>query len=72
MMKSSRPDFETSVSFLTMRVSESHVDEWEKLRGILRFVHCTLKEKRYFGATKLDNIFTWVDASYAVHYDMKS
>ena len=29
------------------------------------------QRKKYFGATNLDKIFTWVDASYAVHYDMK-
>ena len=43
-----------------------------KLRKILRFVHCNLKEKICFGATKLEEIFVWVDESYAVHHDMKS
>ena len=38
----------------------------------MRFVHCSLKEKRCFGVTKLNEIFVWVDASYAVHHDMKS
>ena len=39
---------------------------------ILRFVQCNLKGKRAFGAVNLDKIFTWADASYAVHHDMKS
>ena len=38
---------------------------------ILGFVHCILKEKKCFGATSLGEIFTWVDASYAVHHNMK-
>ena len=42
------------------------------MKSILRFVHCTLKEKICFGATSIDDIFTWVDESYAVHHDMKS
>ena len=42
-------DLETAVGLLTMRVSKSDVDDWEKLRRILSFVHCTLKEKRCFG-----------------------
>ena len=29
------------------------------------------QRKKSFGATNLDEIFTWVDASYAVHHDMK-
>ena len=35
---------------------------------------CSLhpQRKRCFGATKLDDIFTWVDASYVLHHDMKS
>ena len=53
------------------RVSKSDVDYWGKLIMILRFVHCTLKEKIFFGATNLDKIFTWVDSSYSVHHYMK-
>ena len=45
IMKRSRPDLETVVSFLKTRVSKSDVEDWRKLRGILRFIHCNLKEK---------------------------
>ena len=72
IMKSSIPDLDTAVIFLTGRLSRSDVDDWGELRRILRFFHCTLKEKRCFGATNLDEIFTWVGASYSVHHDMKS
>ena len=70
-MKRPRPDLETVVDFLTTRASKSDVDDWEKLRRVLRFVHCTLEGKRAFGATNLNEIFTWVDASYAIHNDMQ-
>ena len=43
--KRSRPDLEKAMGFLTTRVSKSDVDNWEKWRSILRFVHCTLKGK---------------------------
>ena len=35
---------------------------------------CSLhpQRKRCFITTNLDNIFTWVDVSYAVHHNMKS
>ena len=36
------------------------------------FFHCTHKEKLYFGATSLDDIFKWMHASYSVHHYMKS
>ena len=72
IMKRSRPDLETAVGFLETRVLKSDVDDREKLRRILRFFHCNLKEKRCLGATSLDEIFTWVDASYLVHHVMKS
>ena len=69
--KRSRPDLDTAVVFLTTRLSKSDVDEWKKLRRIFRFVHCTLKEKRSFGATSIDKIFKCVDESYTVHHEMK-
>ena len=36
MMKRSRPDLDTSMDFLTTRVLKSDVDDWGKLRKILR------------------------------------
>ena len=72
IMKRYIPDSEKAVIFLMKRVPKSDVDYWGKLRRVSRFVHFTLKGKRCFGGTNLDKIFTWVDASYVVHNDMKS
>ena len=72
IIKGSRPNLETAVGLLEKMVLKIDVDDWKILRRILRFFHFTLKEKRCFGATSLDNIFTLMDASYAVHHDMKS
>ena len=71
-MKVYKPDLEKAVIFLKTRVSKIDVDDWGKFRGVLRFVHCTLEEKRAFDATNLNEIFTWVDVSYAIHYGMRS
>ena len=38
IMKTSRPDLETAMSFLTTRVSKSGIENWENLRRILRFI----------------------------------
>ena len=72
IMKMPRPYLDTAMSFLINRVSKSNVGDGGKSRRIIRFVHCILKEKSSFGATNINEIFTWVDASYAVHYDMRS
>ena len=71
-VKRYRYNLYTAVGFLTTRLYKSDIDDWEKFRRILRFVHCIFKLKRYFGATSLDKIFTWVDVSCAVHHDIKS
>ena len=47
IIKSSRTDLETSVSFLTTAVFKKRCD-WEKLQMVLIFVHCTLEEKKGF------------------------
>ena len=33
---------------------------------------CTIDDKRIIGATSLCVIFTWIDATYEVHNDMRS
>ena len=72
IIKGYRPYLEKAVGFLKTRVSNCDVDDCGKLKSILRFVHCTLREVRCFGAISLDKIFTWVNASYSLNHDMKS
>ena len=45
IMKSSRPDLETAVYFLTTRVSKSDFTGWGKLIRIFRFVHDLFRPK---------------------------
>ena len=70
--KRARPDLETLISFLTMRVSKSTEQDWAKLKRGLSFIHGTINEKRIIGARNLLDVFTWIDASYAVHSNMRS
>ena len=39
------PDLEILLSFLTMRVRKSTVEEWKKLKRGLQFILCAIKEK---------------------------
>ena len=71
-MKRVRPDIETSISFLMRRVSKSAVDDWWKLKRVLAYLKNTIDDVRVIGATSLTQILTWIDASFAVHSDMKS
>jgi hypothetical protein len=71
VMKRARPDIETAISFLCTRVSRSDECDWGKLKRLLQFLNATLDDVRVIGADDLSSLFTWVDASYAVHHDMK-
>ena len=70
-MKQSRPDIELAISFLCTRVKKPSIDDWKKLRRVLGWLKCTIGDTRFIGANSLDQIYTWIDASYAVHMDMR-
>ena len=70
--KRARPDIQTVVAFLTTRVSKSNDDDWKKLKRCLQYLHGTIDLKLTLSAENMTIIKWWVDASYAVHNDMKS
>ena len=59
------------VSFLTTRVSKSDVDDWRKLERVLIWILNTINEKCVIGARSLKELFTWIDAAYSVHANMR-
>jgi hypothetical protein len=67
-----RLDVQLPIAFLCTRVSCSTEQDWKKLRRVLEYLNGTLNDKRIIGADSLVQMKTWVDASYAVHADMKS
>jgi hypothetical protein len=71
IMKRARPDLETAVSFLMTRVSKSDEDDWRKLKRCLGSIKGTMSDKRVIGANNINELFVWVDASHAIHADMK-
>ena len=72
LCKRARPDLQTTVSFLCKRVKECTEDDWKKLKRMLQFIRATKDDYLTLSATSLHNVRWWVDASYAVHPDMKS
>jgi hypothetical protein len=70
--KRARLDIQLPIAFLCTRVSCSTKQDWLKLRRVLEYLHGTLDEFLTLGADDIAIMRTWVDASYAVHMDMKS
>ena len=71
LCKRGRPDIQTAVAFLTTRVQEPDVDDWKKLVRMLSYLKYTAELILTLEADDF-NIASWfIDASYAVHPDMK-
>jgi hypothetical protein len=70
--KRARPDIQTAVAFLTTRVTKSDADDWKKLKRCLQYLYGTKDLKLTLSASNLTVIKWWVDASYAIHPNMKS
>jgi len=70
--KRARTDLQLAVAFLCTRVSCSTEQDWDKLIRLLQFLNGTLDLPLILGADSLNAGASWVDASYAVHDNMKS
>ena len=67
-----RPDIEPALSYLFTKVSRPNQGDRAKLDRVLDFLKVTKDDKQVIGATSLDKLMTWVDASYAIHDNMRS
>ena len=67
-----RPDIELAVAYLCTRVSCSTQQDWLKLKRVLQYLYGTVDDTLILGADNISTVRIWVDASYAVHKDMKS
>jgi len=72
VMKRGRPDIETTIAFLCTRVKGPTCQDWCKLRRLIHFLHDTIDDIRTIRADNLMTLFTWVDAAYDVHDNMRS
>ena len=72
LCKRARPDTQTAVAFLCTRVKSCDKDDYKKLKRLLQFLLATKDDYLTLSATSLHNVRWWVDASYAVHPNMKS
>ena len=67
-----RPDILLSVAFLASRVSKATLQDQAKLKRLLEYLYRTYDLPLILGADDIQTMYTIVDASFAVHDDMKS
>ena len=67
-----RADILLPTGFLCTRVTKSTTEDQAKLLRILEYIKGSMDMEYIIGADDMGNLRTWVDASYAVHPDMRS
>jgi hypothetical protein len=70
--KRGRQDISPSIAFLSTRVREPTQQDWSKLVKTMRFLAGTAEDVPRFEVEKMNTLHWYVDASFAVHPDMKS
>jgi Reverse transcriptase (RNA-dependent DNA polymerase) len=72
LCKRARPDVQPAVAFLSTRVKAPDDDDYKKLGRTLKYLRGTLYMPLTLEAEDINIIKWYVDASFAVHPDMKS
>ena len=67
-----RPDIRPAISFLCGRVQLPNEDDYDKLARVMKYLDDTKDLVLTLEADGSFNIYWWVDASFAVHPNMKS
>lgn len=65
------PDIQTAMSFLCSRLKCPDQDDYKKLGRVMKYLQATLDLPLILSADGSGRIRWWVDASFAVHPDMK-
>ena len=66
-----RPDIRTAISFLCGRLTCPDEDDFKKLTRMIQYLRHALYMCLVLSKDDTDNIRWWIDASYAVHPDMR-
>ena len=72
MAKRTRPDIQTAVAFLCTRVKSPDVHDWKKLARVMKYLQVTPFLPLVLGWDGSGIVRWYVDASFAVHKDMRS
>ncbi len=66
-----KQDIQVAVAFLTPRVKKPNIDDWGKLRRVLKYLKGTKYMKLTLTTDNLSMIRWWVNASDCTHHDCK-
>ena len=72
LSKRARPDLQTAVSFLTTQIMQPDIDDWKKLSRCLKYLRGTRRLPMILGGNDEVDLKWWIDASFAIHPDMRS
>jgi hypothetical protein len=72
LCKRARPDIQTAIAFLCTRVQEPTKHDYNKLARVIKYLRKTEDMVLRLSADNLNVVKWWIDASYAVHPDMRS
>ena len=72
LSKRARPDLQTALAFLCIRMQSPNVDDNKKLGRVMLHLRETSFLPLVLGWDETGNTYWSVDASFAVHNDMKS
>jgi hypothetical protein len=72
LCKRARPDIDQGVSFLSSRVKEANEGDWTKLLRVLGFLKGNIDDVLKLEADDTNTLTWYIDATFAVHEDMKS
>jgi hypothetical protein len=72
LSKRARPDLQQAVAFLTTRVRKPDLDDYKKLSRVIKYLRGDPHLLLMLEADDKGVMKWWVDASFAVHPDMKS
>jgi hypothetical protein len=72
LCKRARPDIQTAVAFLTTCVKRPDRDDYKKLARVIRYLRGTPTMALTLEGDDAQIVKWWIDASFAVHPDMRS
>jgi hypothetical protein len=72
LCKRARPDLQPTIAFLTTRVTQPDNDDWNKLTRAIRYLRDSKDLYLTLEADEGIDVKWWIDASFAVHPDMRS
>jgi hypothetical protein len=71
LVKRARPDALLAITFLSMRVQSPDIINWAKLEHLIEYFHSTIDLPSTLGADGTGVLKWYVDASFAVHANMR-